>query len=429
MSSGETPMDIDTTTADNKFNFHFPEQLMGVWQAETSEGPMKRGVYNMSDVRRNLGEWSVHADSGLVDRVLATALKRPVELLPHVQNIPIQRKQVVLAHLNNKDRDLFRRLLQECGVTQGLPVTREEFSTVLSEASIALGTTNQRQGQLASGQAVLGQQQAVLNANQQHQAQATAAIGKQSAEAHQGVSTLANATDQALRTHGGKLDMIMESIKATNAEQNHRMNSQDGRIEHLFNLLENHMVQSQPVQPIQDDVQAFRQEQVEATPDPVIAKEKSAGIFMTKNIVNSGDVSSWVEIIAEGEATNLIRDLQQRYMNGIGRVKPGDKILHHYFEQLCDWIRVAERVTLWQEMDEMVSLGNRILTTLRMQTGWIDRGLKMADIITELEVDDNDRLSKAMLNVEKKKRPFTWKKPSRPLSGNGRGDQTPRKQN
>ena len=109
MSSGQTPMDIDTTTADNKFNFHFPEQLMGVWQAETS-GSMKRGVYNMSDVRRNLGEWSVHADSGLVDRVLATALKRPVELLPHVQNIPIQRKQVVLAHLNNKDRDLFRRL-------------------------------------------------------------------------------------------------------------------------------------------------------------------------------------------------------------------------------------------------------------------------------------------------------------------------------
>ena len=127
-------------------------------------------------------------------------------------------------------------------------------------------------------------------------------------------------------------------------------------------------------------------------------------VMTTKGIEDAGDVTEWREAI-DDDATGLIWDLRFKYLNGCSDEKGADKILVHYFDQLKDWIRVAEKLNQWHEMEEMRSLGNRALTFLRAQRSFISKGAKIADVLTIIDAERGDFLDKA---VEKASKKFTW---------------------
>ena len=83
----------------------------------------------------------------------------------------------------------------------------------------------------------------------------------------------------------------------------------------------------------------------------------------------------------------------------------------------------------WEGMPEMVSLGNRSLSLLRVQQGYVVRGARLSDVLTEMEANQHDYIDRSIQKASKKNK-NTWTPKSRPTKaflGPGRWPQQVRK--
>ena len=160
----EVPMYIDQpgtlVAASSTYDFRLPSSLEEAWKGEE----LRRGTYKMDDVRMNLGGWcSQQQAESIINDMLMDFLGIPRE---SIQGIAMRPKEVMLLHLRNRNVTRFDDMLNACGVTEGLPVSRSEFHQVFDGDSQAVTNTVHRLSALeqATSQALnsAGQRQAAL---------------------------------------------------------------------------------------------------------------------------------------------------------------------------------------------------------------------------------------------------------------------------
>ena len=444
----QTPMIIDQpspSTVISTYDFRFPSSLEDAWKSTFGEEELKRGTYKMDDVRMNLGGWCVqHQAESIINDMLMAFLGVSRDSL---QGIAMRPKEVMLSHLRNRNVQRFDEMLRACGVTEGLPVSRTEFHHVMEGASQVVSNTVQRQAVLeqVTSQALnsAGQRQTVLehetvNVRNRQQAleQGHAIIADELSRQGQNTSNLAGMTDSAIRDQHSEMAKMRGAI----TENREMAVAQDKKIDRILKSLENAAKRStsQSVTGLEqsaasdervDRLTAIANRNVpEDAPTLQTSPTQTKVFFTTKRIEDSKDVLQWKDAIEE-DATGLIRDLRFKYTNGCTTVKPGDRVLLAYFEMLVDWIRVAEQVNSWEGMPEMVSLGNRSLSLLRVQQGYVVRGARLSDVLTEMEANQHDYIDRSIQKASKKNK-NTWTpkpKPTKAFLGPGRWPQQVRK--
>ena len=428
--------------ASSSYDFRLPSSLEEAWKGVFGGEELKRGTYKMDDVRMNLGGWCAQQQAeSIINDMLMAFLGIPRE---SIQGIALRPKEVMLSHLRNRNVTRFDEMLNACGVTEGLPVSRSEFHQVLDGASQAVTHTVQRQSALeqATSQALnsAGQRQAVLENEtvnvinrQQALEQGHARIANELSRQGQTTNSLAGMTDSAIREQQSEMAKMQGAITA-NREL---AIAQDKKIDKILECLKD--VSKRPItQPVttlgQIDASDERVGRLAAiakgtgsedVPTTLQAPQAHAKVvFTTTRVEDRKDVLQWREAIEE-DATGFIRDLRFKYTSGCTTAKPGDRVLLAYFEMLVDWIRVAEQVDSWEEMPEMVSLGNRGLSLLRAQQGYVVQGARLSDVLTEMEAKESDNMDKSIIKASKKK---SWTPKQRPsikpfLGPRGRGAQ------
>ncbi|KAJ9442699.1 hypothetical protein DIPPA_24116 [Diplonema papillatum] len=132
------------------------------------------------------------------------------------------------------------------------------------------------------------------------------------------------------------------------------------------------------------------------------------------------DVQSLANAI-EGDPEGLVRDLEVAYVCGRTHLAGGE-LLESNFNMLRSWVLSVSATVGWLQSPDQLRLGNDLLTAVRMQRLYVEKGHSRRDLLRQIGTQAEDALDKAeaVLDSKKEKHGPAKKMAFKPRTGNAK---------
>ncbi|KAJ9468507.1 hypothetical protein DIPPA_27561 [Diplonema papillatum] len=131
------------------------------------------------------------------------------------------------------------------------------------------------------------------------------------------------------------------------------------------------------------------------------------------------EVQALADLISS-DPDGLVRDLEIAYVCGRTHLAGGE-LLETNFNMLRSWIMSVSVTAGWMECPDQLRLGNDLLTAVRMQRLYVEKGHSRRDIMRQIGAQATDPLDKAEAVLDAKKEKSGGKKMSfKPRTGNAK---------
>ncbi|KAJ9447987.1 hypothetical protein DIPPA_01171 [Diplonema papillatum] len=153
---------------------------------------------------------------------------------------------------------------------------------------------------------------------------------------------------------------------------------------------------------------------------PIATATQPAAVAPRVFVKEAKDVQSLANAI-EGDPEGLVRDLEVAYVCGRTHLAGGE-LLESNFNMLRSWVLSVSATVGWLQSPDQLRLGNDLLTAVRMQRLYVEKGHSRRDLLRQIGTQAEDALDKAeaVLDSRKEKHGPAKKMAFKPRTGNAK---------